>query len=273
MKKFKLFLFDNDGTLVDDNRVLSERTRKVLQELHERGYWLGLASGRGYYDLRNYPEKWNLGFDFDIYVCWNGAELYDGIDGQLYKFSYLQPDAIREIIEMVKPLGANPTVCNDDGSMVAHMDPFTSASMQRNRKTWVHIAETEDELYSREAPKVMFRMTDEEMPAFEAYVDAHPSPNFNGYKTQSSVYEFVCPDTEKSLGIRKFCQMHGIGLDEVISFGDTSNDNTMLECSYGVCMANGSDDTKAVAQAITRYTNNEDGLADYIEEHILKEDN
>ena len=51
MNKFKLALFDNDGTLVTDERVLTDRTRKALIRLHEEGYLLGLASGRGYVDL------------------------------------------------------------------------------------------------------------------------------------------------------------------------------------------------------------------------------
>lgn len=43
----------------------------------------------------------------------------------------------------------------------------------------------------------------------------------------------------------------------------------MLECCYGVCLVNGSDDTKALAKEITKYTAEEDGLAIWIEENLL----
>ena len=52
-----------------------------------------------------------------------------------------------------------------------------------------------------------------------------------------------------------------------MAFGDTSNDNEMLKVAgCGVCMINGTDDTKACANAITTYDNDHDGLAIYLEE-------
>ena len=52
-----------------------------------------------------------------------------------------------------------------------------------------------------------------------------------------------------------------------MAFGDTSNDNDMLKVAgCGVCMINGTDDTKASANAITKHDNDHDGLAIYLEE-------
>ena len=53
----------------------------------------------------------------------------------------------------------------------------------------------------------------------------------------------------------------------MVAFGDTTNDNDMLQYSgLGVCMSNGSDDTKAIADDITKCSNDEDGFAQYMEE-------
>ena len=53
-------------------------------------------------------------------------------------------------------------------------------------------------------------------------------------------------------------------------FGDTSNDNEMISVAgLGVCLLNGSDDTKALANDITDLTCEEEGFADYVEKHIL----
>ena len=68
----------------------------------------------------------------------------------------------------------------------------------------------------------------------------------------------------------RFLEIHGIKNESVASFGDTSNDNEMLKISgLGVCLANGSDDTKRIADVITEYDNNHDGLARYIKENLL----
>lgn len=51
-----------------------------------------------------------------------------------------------------------------------------------------------------------------------------------------------------------------------MAFGDTTNDHTMLELSgVGVCLKNGSDDTKAIADIITDYPCDEDGWARFME--------
>ena len=58
--------------------------------------------------------------------------------------------------------------------------------------------------------------------------------------------------------------------EQIVAFGDTTNDNSMLEqAGWGVCLLNGSNDTKAIADEITKHTCSEDGFANYVEEYIL----
>jgi hydroxymethylpyrimidine pyrophosphatase-like HAD family hydrolase len=60
---------------------------------------------------------------------------------------------------------------------------------------------------------------------------------------------------------------------EILAFGDTTNDNSMLEeAGWGVCLCNGSDDTKACADDVTRYSCREDGFADYLESWLFREE-
>lgn len=64
--------------------------------------------------------------------------------------------------------------------------------------------------------------------------------------------------------------MTNLDIKKVVSFGDTTNDNEMLQVAgWGVCLANGSADTKMVADDITVLDNDHDGLAAYIEEKYL----
>ena len=61
---------------------------------------------------------------------------------------------------------------------------------------------------------------------------------------------------------------NGIPLDEFIAFGDLDNDIALLEkAGWGVCLLNGSDKTKAVAQAVTEYDVRHDGVGHYLEDH------
>ena len=76
MKKFKLVLADHDGTIVNDNRVLSDRKREALEEHHREGYLFGMASGRTVEDVNHYPQRWGLSFDFDCVIGLGGCQFY-----------------------------------------------------------------------------------------------------------------------------------------------------------------------------------------------------
>ena len=270
MKKFKLVLCDNDGTLVDDARILSPRAKAAIEKLHEEGYLFGIASGRTYEDLATYPEKWGLDFDFDVYVCLNGAQLYDGIDKELTNDNFLQPEQIKAIFETLKDLDyVAVQIIIDNKYYFNRVDDRVRASIARNNRQKIAIIPDVSMFYEKEAPKIMARVAEEKMADLEAYVAAHPIEGVDGFKTQPVCFEFMAAGTDKTNAMKVFCEKHGIALDEVISFGDTTNDNGMLRDSYGVCMINGSDDTKAVSKEITEFSNNEDGWAIYVEKNLL----
>ena len=96
--------------------------------------------------------------------------------------------------------------------------------------------------------------------------------NFKKYvKNNRKPYYFFCifDIINKGVSIRKLCVGLGISMDEVMAFGDANNDLRMLEAvGYPVAMINGTDEVKAIAKDITKYTNVEDGVAKYIEEHF-----
>ena len=86
------------------------------------------------------------------------------------------------------------------------------------------------------------------------------------------MYEFCNAKASKGDLLKMFCDEHSIDMKYVWSFGDMTNDITMFEVSgVGVCMLNGSPDAKAAADIITEKPISEDGWADFVENHILKE--
>ena len=70
--------------------------------------------------------------------------------------------------------------------------------------------------------------------------------------------------------MRRFSERNNIPLNEIMAFGDMDNDIAMLETAgWGVCLANGCDKAKAIADAITEYPVLEDGVGRYLETYVL----
>ena len=115
----------------------------------------------------------------------------------------------------------------------------------------------------------MFRTRVIDMPLIEEKVAKLQGKNYIGFKTQPDLMEFCHKDCTKGYALEKYCELYNIDLQECVAFGDTSNDNKLLSVCNGVCMKNGSADTKACAKIITDKVCDEDGFADFIYKNLL----
>ena len=108
------------------------------------------------------------------------------------------------------------------------------------------------------------------MKQVEAFYEEHKSDRYRAFKSQADMFEFVHPGLSKVYGIKYYCSQHGYNISEAAAFGDTTNDIEMLkECGTGVCMCNGTEDARRAADIITKYSNDEDGLAKELESILM----
>lgn len=265
----KLILCDIDGTLYNWSRILSPKTIETINELHRRGYEFGLASGRPYEELCLYAKEWGFDFDFDVIIGLNGAEIWDIHHKELFEYYKLSGETMKEICEMMDQFDCNPFMYWHQKLLAMYMnDMLIKSSKTSNRE--IVIANDISDLYAEDNAKIMFRMTEEEVEKVEKYLAEHPSNKYEGFKTQSTLIEFMDPHISKGFALKELCKMNGYEVENVVAFGDTTNDNSMLkEAGWGVCLLNGSDDTKAIADEITEDECDNDGFANYVNKYIL----
>ena len=271
MSDIRLVIADVDGTLVNDHRELSSYTKSVIERLHEQGILFGVASGRDYLQLLEDNECWGFDFPFDVTMGMNGGQVYIAESRKLYEYNKLSEETVKSIVEMMDPLDLNPFVYGPDHTMICRrIDSATEASGERNSMQ-LHFVKNISEFWEKPIPKIMYRTTESQMPAVYQWALDHPSDRYQAFKTQTTMLEFQDPHINKGTGLQHAVELLGIDLENVVAFGDMSNDNPMLELAgIGVCLKNGAQDTKACADYITDFTNNEDGLAKFVEKSLLK---
>ena len=82
--------------------------------------------------------------------------------------------------------------------------------------------------------------------------------------------EIIPLDTGKGEFLQELAWLLGVRSEAVMAFGDSMNDETMIRyAGYGIAMKNGLDAIKDIAYAVTDYTNNEDGIAHFLEKYVL----
>lgn len=272
MAQIRLVIADVDGTLVNDHRELSDYTKKTIERLHEEGILFGVASGRDYVQLLEDNEYWGFDFPFDVTIGMNGGQVYIAETKQLYEYNKLSTDTVKDIVCMMEPLDLNPFVYGPDHTTICkRIDKATEDSGERNSMT-LHVVKDISEFWSKPIPKIMYRTTKKQMPEVYQWALQHPSKNYQAFKTQTTMLEFQDPHIHKGIGLQHAVNLLNIDMKDVVAFGDMSNDNPMLlAAGTGVCLKNGAQDTKDCADYITDYTNNEDGLAKFINKYIFQE--
>lgn len=269
MHKPKLIVCDIDSTLVVKHQTLTPKAKACIKELKENGVYFGIVSGRPLYQIYESYKMWEYD-DFDVTIGMNGSSIYDAINQKEYHYYAMKKEWLKETIDLMAPFSTNPSVYRKDYQLFLKEDELMKMYSELAGFK-VKQADHIEELYSEETAKIMFRLDNEgQMAEVEEWIKKHPSPHYAGFKTQPMLIEFCDKRVNKGFALEKFCTLHNIDLKDVIAFGDTTNDNEMLELAgCGVCLLNGSEDTKAIADMITEKTCDDDGWADFVEKHIL----
>merc|ERR1712137_515251 len=81
-------------------------------------------------------------------------------------------------------------------------------------------------------------------------------------QTGQEYLEFMHPEVHKGTGLMKLCSYLNISVDNVVAFGDANNDIELLRTAgTGICMAQGSKEAKNAANYVSKFTNDEHGVA------------
>lgn len=95
---YKLLATDMDGTLLMDNKVLSQENIEALKRAKKQGVEIVICTGRPYPNVKPYLEQ--LGFD-----CWvitnNGAVIRNK-EGKIISAVYMKPKALEEAIVLLQ---------------------------------------------------------------------------------------------------------------------------------------------------------------------------
>ena len=153
---------DIDATLTTGMNSLSDANRRAINELMKKGILFGLASGRAYTDLKNYPEMWRIDQPFDFFIGLNGASLYDETTKEDEVFFMIEREYIKLIVEEIDRLGL------DSHIYVNGITLFSKASNRfykilSSKHRDIRVAEDLSDMYKEKTSKILINVEDEKM--------------------------------------------------------------------------------------------------------------
>lgn len=274
-KKILMIAADMDGTMMDSDKNISQRTWEAIGRAGECGIHVVPASGRL---LSMLPERLKKHPAVQYAVCANGASVIDVATGEYIYRSGLPKGKVLELVKMFVSKGM-------------HVDVFADGASY----TWKRNGDLTDGYDMEDWVRELVRSTRIQVDSLEELVmEAGHLERLNFfYKTEEEkcwMYEFFSSDPELVVAESIFCNLEvsssstskgaalswlaeylGFTMENVMAIGDGDNDGAMIRMAgLGVAMENALDSIKEAADVITS-SNDEDGVAVAIEKWAIKE--
>ena len=274
----RLAALDMDGTLLNPEGRITERTARTLKEFQNSGGELLICTGRSYADAVEPLEEWGLRA---AAACMNGAALYSR-QGELLMHRPLEYAQTAWILECCKGLPLLFDFMTDQGSVTINTEadlrrvfaggmrfPIAAYSLENIRKKFRVVAP--EELFSQGLTFYKISLIHAD-PGILSEVEQRIKKRAGLSVASSDPYnrELTHGEAKKGNALAIYAAMKGIGLHEAMAVGDSENDRSMLtlDLKYTVAMGNVMESIKKTARCCTR-TNGEDGAAYALENLAL----
>ena len=262
---YKLIAMDLDGTLNNDQKIITEKTKAALMAAQKRGIRLALASARPSPGLFKERDILRLQDYNGILMSYNGGRIVDAATGKVLFETSMDLAQTKQVLRRLEALPVTPIL--DDGVQfyVADKNGYkVDYECKNNNMTCTEVGNLADFL-SFAPIKILMSVQPEELAEVQKQIADFLPETLTVVQTAAFYLEVIPKVINKGQGIRDICAVLGIDPSEVISFGDAANDIPMLrEAGMGVAMGNAAEAVKAAANMVT-LSNNEDGIAAALE--------
>lgn len=270
MKDIKYIFCDLDSTLLNDDKSLSPENIITIKSLNEKNVGFVITTGRMPFLIANIIDQ--LKGNYDVYsICTNGAIILKNKDCILKKHSLDNKE-----VEYIKQIAIN----NNLGMFVSSENEIVCYNLDKIKETKLegHVRLVELDL---DALNVFLEQTIYKISLINKDVnkllDAKEEiiNNFNlsvAFSTKNTI-EIVAKGRNKGVGIKEFCDLKNISLDNTLSIGDNDNDySTLSTTKYSATVKNGLEHIKDIVDYVSKANNNEAAVSEIIIEFVFKQE-
>ena len=269
----KLVVSDIDDTLLPKGGVISQGTRRAVAECRRRGIVFSLASGRWFPSAGTVAET--LGVNGPLIVANGGCVMT--VDGEVLKEFPMREKDVESAYAIVKDCGA--LITSYVRGAIYRLNTWTMDNRPPEKLSYFggdvfDVVDDDPARFQQEVLEGVYKMevysNDTALLAElrEKLVKAGLSVS-SSFKTN---IEITSPGLGKGQAVAWLARYLGIGREQVMCFGDNTNDASMLRAAgVGVAMGNAVAELKAQANLVAPPCA-EDGLARLLRDCVFDEE-
>ncbi|QJS98530.1 HAD family phosphatase [Dolosigranulum pigrum] len=264
----KLIAIDLDGTTLNEQTTIDPLTIHVIQQLRKQGHIVSIVTGRPY--RTSYQHYDTLGLDTPI-VNFNGAWCHfpNHADWAYAYHKYLSTDLMHDLFQL-KDKKEIQLISAEVGQHVYTSSPYVPyedffPDGSEAAEPYTKDLQAQPTAVNAFTPSKHLQHKIEKQ-IIKDYGDKVEIRTWGG---KAPCVEIVAAGVQKAMGVEKIADYYNIPQKDIIALGDEDNDYEMIQfAGHGVAMKNAIPSIKKIANDITDYTNDEQGLARYLAKYF-----
>lgn len=255
MENISLILSDLDGTLFHNDKSISDYTKQVIARAQKNGIMFGISTSRALVNA----EKFLDGISPDVLIT-NGGGLVTHGNKKIYSCEFSNEEIRTLIKSAFDVLGPNAVISVDNENRL-----YSNSREELGDKFWSF---NDFSNFTEPAMKMCLKTLDKEKIEKIASTVGIGNVEFLPF-SDIPWYKLSKKGATKEKAIEALCANTNISAEQIASFGDDFNDIGMLKlCGKGIAMQNAIDEVKQIANDVC-LSNENDGVAKWIEENLL----
>ena len=238
-----------DGTLYQtENDVIQESSIAAIQSLKNAGYIVAAATGRPLNQMKLILER----VKFDYYVLINGGYVLDADFNEIGS-DPIQKETVEELVELARANEYGLMFHFGDATYI-YNDFYPMYYFCKYCNVLDSLFYDPNQAYHKRHRAFNAVVLTKDSTKLQSFMDEHPDlrSDLINVKTEGFCYDIFNADNDKAHGIDMILEREGLTWDDVIAFGDSTNDTKMLEQAHiGVAMGSANDYVKSFADFST----------------------
>lgn len=255
----KIIISDMDGTLLDDEKNLSEKNIEAIKYFVENGGKFSIASGRIQSRVMMYLEKMPVNLPV---IAVNGMVLYDAKKREVILSDYLTGNPkglLNGVLKKYPDVGAE--IFKGEEIFFVNSNKYIEKHVSYEG---FNLVITTSDKVDYPWNKLLFA-TDRD---FEKILNEEFSEYFSDLccvRSDAAYYDVMRKGVSKGSMLKKLCEHENIDINNVIAVGDNMNDYEFLKCAgTAAAPVSAHPEIKGIADIILK-DNNDSAIADLIE--------
>ena len=262
----RMVIADVDGTLVTQEKVLTERAANAVWHLRQAGIEFSITSGRPPRGMAMLIDPLNLSQPM---AAFNGGVLIQPDLKTVVDQKLLPPGVPEKVIKAIEDHGLDVWVYTDTGWFVRDPGAPHVAREQWTVKFPPTVVKTFGGLLGRVAKIVGVGDDYDRVAKCEKDVQQAGGEHISAARSQPYYLDVTHPQANKGGVVLAMSKLLNIPAAEIATIGDMPNDVLMFERSgVSIAMGNASREVQASATCVTS-TNEDEGFANAIEGCVL----